>query len=293
MTNTLVFGEVAQLMLGNRKPIGFGIRLLGHDYTAVALMDVIKITLNETVNTLSLCPFNIVWITDNYYANYYHSLIDYAARLAEVGYLVLDHGCFIGVPEIQAAILVPILDALGFGDCVHVFERRPTAFPVVAIAAPPQREQYGHPLSLRWLHQRVRAFNPPGPPVRILISRRDASSRRLVNEAALALALQPFGVTLMVPGSMRPAEQFTLFASADLIVACHGSALANLIACSPGAKVIEIASYIEPTMFFTNISNALGLQHVLVEATAIDEDLLVSIDDVLRALSAFEIAPVS
>ena len=291
LENPIVFGETSQLLLGNRKPIGFGIRLLGHDYTAVALLDVIEVTLEEKTGAFSLAPVNLVWITDHYYANYYHCFIDYAARLSEVEFLVRDHGFFIGVPPIQAAILVPILEALGFGDHVYLFDRLPTVFPVVAVAASPQREQYCYPTAVRWLHDRVRARIRRGQPARILISRQDASSRRLVNEPALLLALKRFGVELFVPGATTPAEQLAVFASAELIIAPHGSALANLVACGPGTKVVEIASYIEPTMFFTNISDVLGLEHVLVQASAVGEDVLVSIDDVLNALRALGVSP--
>ncbi len=42
------------------------------------------------------------------------------------------------------------------------------------------------------------------------------------------------------PGSMSVAQQIATFAEADVIVAPHGAALANLVFCSPGASLLEL-----------------------------------------------------
>jgi capsular polysaccharide biosynthesis protein len=285
MKNTLIFGESGVLMMGNRKPAGYGLRFLGHDYCARSLLDIVDLTLEKTDEKLQMAPFNIVMITDPFSANYYHSLLDYAGRLSEVEALVRDHDYMIGIPPSHAPIMIPILEALGFGESVYPLDRVPTAFDTVAVVASPQVEQFCHPSAMHWLRDRVCRRVQPGPTVRLLVSRQDASVRRIINEAALALALERFGVRLVIPGTLTPAEQLALFASAELIVAPHGAGLANLIACQPGTKVVEIAAEFQPTMFFTSISNLFGFHHVLVQATKLDENLLVNIDDVLAAIA--------
>jgi capsular polysaccharide biosynthesis protein len=183
--------------------------------------------------------------------------------------------------------MVPILATLGYGDSLYLLDEQPTVFETVAIATTPQAEHYCHPLPLRWLRQRLSERVRPGASMRLLISRRDASSRRIVNEAALATALAAYGFDLIVPSTLSPAAQLTLFASAELIVAPHGAALANLIACQTGTRVIEIAADFAPSICFAQISNLFGFDHALVEATAVGDDLLVNIGDVLSALAAF------
>lgn len=60
------------------------------------------------------------------------------------------------------------------------------------------------------------------------------------------------------------AEQMALFASADVIIAQHGAALANVIWCQPGTRVIEIAPRGYKDWIFSSLSKAFDLDHRLV-----------------------------
>jgi capsular polysaccharide biosynthesis protein len=52
--------------------------------------------------------------------------------------------------------------------------------------------------------------------------------------------LESRGFVLIDPGTMTVTEQIRAFANAEVIVATHGAALANLTFASPGATVIEL-----------------------------------------------------
>jgi len=74
------------------------------------------------------------------------------------------------------------------------------------------------------------------------------TNRRLVNELNLIRELSVFGFTTIYPAEMSIEDQIRAFSNADLIVAPHGAALANLIFASEGISVIELfgRGYINP-----------------------------------------------
>jgi capsular polysaccharide biosynthesis protein len=65
-------------------------------------------------------------------------------------------------------------------------------------------------------------------------------NRRVDNEAEVLDLLEPLGFTCVDAGELSVADQIRTFAEADVIVAPHGAALANLVFCSPGSTLVEI-----------------------------------------------------
>ncbi len=57
------------------------------------------------------------------------------------------------------------------------------------------------------------------------------------------------------------AQQIGHFQSADVIIAQHGAALANLIFSKPGAKIIEILPPNHPGEYFSRLAECLGLNY--------------------------------
>jgi capsular polysaccharide biosynthesis protein len=75
---------------------------------------------------------------------------------------------------------------------------------------------------------------------RIYITRRNASSRKIVNEEELVEYLSRHGFKEAILENLSVREQAELFASAEMIVAPHGASLTNLVFCQPGTRVVEI-----------------------------------------------------
>ena len=97
------------------------------------------------------------------------------------------------------------------------------------------------PAGLRWIRHRL--LRGEGEPSDVLYaSRRDATRRRMLNEADLEKALAGLGFRILVAGELSVREQIAAFSRAKLIVAPHGAALANLTFAPPGATVVEIAT---------------------------------------------------
>ena len=73
----------------------------------------------------------------------------------------------------------------------------------------------------------------------LYITRRDANTRRLLNEMALIERLTRYSFEVVELASLSVAEQARLFASARLVVAPHGAGLTNIVFCEKSAAVIE------------------------------------------------------
>jgi hypothetical protein len=71
-------------------------------------------------------------------------------------------------------------------------------------------------------------------------------------------------VRVVVLENRTLAEQISLFASADLVIAQHGAALANVVWCRPGTRVIEIAPSGYRVQCFPPLSKLLKLDHRIV-----------------------------
>lgn len=75
---------------------------------------------------------------------------------------------------------------------------------------------------------------------RIYLSREKARRRRVTNEGELWPWLQSRGFVKVSCEDLTWSEQIAVFRHAKVIVSAHGAALANLVFCAPGTKVIEL-----------------------------------------------------
>jgi hypothetical protein len=97
---------------------------------------------------------------------------------------------------------------------------------------------------------------------KIYVSREEASrGRKVENNAEVVEALGERGFRQVVLEGMSVREQAGVFASAELVVAPHGSGLANLVFCQAGTRVIEMfaPTYVHPLYWM--LSNRAGLTY--------------------------------
>ena len=96
---------------------------------------------------------------------------------------------------------------------------------------------------------------------RLYISREGAELRKPKNEAQLMKMLSRYGFESYDTAKLPFAEQARLFQSADVVVAPHGAALANLMFCRPHTKVLEFfpANYRDDC--FLRLSKAMELEY--------------------------------
>jgi capsular polysaccharide biosynthesis protein len=80
---------------------------------------------------------------------------------------------------------------------------------------------------------------PPSAKRRLYVSRRDASFRRVLNEAELMPLLREHGFEEVAMSHLPVAEQAKLFSEAAVLIGPNGSAFANLAFANPACRVIE------------------------------------------------------
>ncbi len=115
-----------------------------------------------------------------------------------------------------------------------------------------------------------------GPRTRIFVSRRAAAHRRMVNENEILALLEPLGFKAVMPEQMALAEQARVFAGAEVVIAPHGSGLANYVYCRPGGTVVEIVNPRGAETGCMTIAARRGLRHGMLYGDGIDpaEDVL-------------------
>ena len=126
---------------------------------------------------------------------------------------------------------------------------------------------------------------------RFYVSR--SGDRRISNEDALAAMLDKFGFEFIpdIPRSLS--AQIDLFAQASCVVAPHGAALSNLIWCSSGTRILELASASYSPNYFKSLAAECSMDYQrLVFGTgvsswaAIRDDFTVDLDAIRRFLTA-------
>ena len=126
----------------------------------------------------------------------------------------------------------------------------------------------------------------PGAGRKLYISRSDAASRRILNEAALLAALRPLGFETVTLASRTVAKQIALFKGADEIVMPHGAGCVNMVFSRPGVRIIELmpASYQHPMWGYW--AKWLGHWHarIVCRSEGPGNDMVADIDAVLEAL---------
>jgi capsular polysaccharide biosynthesis protein len=105
----------------------------------------------------------------------------------------------------------------------------------------------------------------PGGGRAILISRADAPTRQIVNEAVLLEAFADLGLERVAFSELPLRRQMEVMAEARLVIGAHGAGLTNTIFCRPGTAVVEIntTQYIRRCRSFADIAMHRGLAYGL------------------------------
>ncbi len=111
----------------------------------------------------------------------------------------------------------------------------------------------------------VRKAAPAGAtPKRVAVCRGLANSRNLTNRAEMIEALKPLGFVAIQPEKLSFDEQALVFAGAEVVVTEFGAAMANVMFCSSGTKVVEIIAEGQHDPWSSHLCAMLGLEHVVL-----------------------------
>lgn len=200
--------------------------------------------------------------------NYYHWLFDFLPRLG----LVLARPDLAGQPLIvgqpPASFETATLAHLGIGPERLRAIPQGTAASFTRLAVPDLGtvDAVPHAETIAWLKATFVA-KPGRTGRRLWLTRKEASTRRVVNEDEVLAALAPLGIEPFEAASLSVSEQAQAFAEAELVVGPHGAAFANLVFCRPGTRVIEIMPGRHKQLgYFPQIARACGLAHQRLHA---------------------------
>lgn len=104
-----------------------------------------------------------------------------------------------------------------------------------------------------------------------------AEAGQLVNPMPVENFLHARGFESVVAEDLAPAEVIALFAAAEFIVAPHGAALAGLLFCQAGTRVLELSPDGAFQSPFWQISEKLGLSHAVLPCPTCEDALIVDL----------------
>jgi capsular polysaccharide biosynthesis protein len=178
-------------------------------------------------------------------SNYYHFLIDVLPRIG-----VLEQAPEIAPPDrwyvpAQTSFQRQLLDMFGIDPAQRIDSEEVNhvqADCLVVPGLPSVRGEKNPPWVVEFLRSRLLSQVPDRGHRRPVYITRSAGShnRAVANEDELVRMLSARGFDVVDPSALSVAEQIATFASASLIVASHGAALANLVFASPGSTVVEL-----------------------------------------------------
>jgi len=101
---------------------------------------------------------------------------------------------------------------------------------------------------------------------RLYLSRVRAAVRRIANENEISEVLRHRNFEIIEPENLSWREQANLFAGASVIVAPHGAALANIVFCKPGTRVVEISTRAGYRDWYWQLAAVAGLSYEVMAA---------------------------
>ncbi|QGY43919.1 DUF563 domain-containing protein [Maribellus comscasis] len=179
------------------------------------------------------------------YDNYFHWLIDSISKI----HLLKESGLFdqvdwFYVPSIEYDYQRDSLKALGVKEEQIIDGKKYPHIKADTLLAPSYargRNRHIHQWIIDFLKKE---FPPKGIPEntarRYFISRKDANTRKIVNEDEVSKLLAQYNIETVVLSKLSFQEKIDLFAYADLIISFSGAGSTNYLFCKEKTKVLEL-----------------------------------------------------
>lgn len=185
------------------------------------------------------------------HANYYHFLLDVLPRYGVLKETMPEAKPDAWFVNTGSGYQRQLLAMIGLDDVRVVEPGKDVAVRADTVLAPctVNPDLIAPTWTTAWLKENLPARDLTDRPKRLYITRGSKkNTRRLVNEDEIFGRLERLGFVRFDPGTVSVQDQIDMFTAAEVIVAPHGAALANLTFCSPGVKVLELfhPRYVNP-----------------------------------------------
>ena len=237
-----------------------------------------------------------IGVTPEASGNYYHWLLDLVPRVLLLKHATQNFSNYDALllngsranyeRETLAALGVP-LEKIRYVDSRDRFQIASAVFAsrdINVIA----------PWKVRGLRDLV-SSGKPNQHRRLYLSRARTAVRRIANENEISEILRQRNFEILEAENLSWREQADLFASASMILAPHGAALANVVFSKPGTRVVEISTSAGYRDWYWQLAAVAGLSYEVLEAQPTksssgpseNADMIVSREDVARLLERF------
>jgi capsular polysaccharide biosynthesis protein len=200
-----------------------------------------------------------------YSASHYHWLIDYLPRLYSVEQFAHLKGLPLLVGANITAAHVASLAHLGIPSS-QLLRLDPAAVVRCRHLWVPSILSDGlglHPVAFKWLRRRFASLVPAAAGrERLFVSRRDATTRQLINEDAVMAEAARFGFVRIEASRLDFAEQVARFGRAEAVIGVTGSGLSNAVFAPAGAAFIELHNMEQGAAFIEVLTAQLGQRYV-------------------------------
>ena len=224
---------------------------------------------------------------------YYHFTLESLVKL----FILKDHidGATIVLPAKPQKFHLEWLNILGYKDITFVKLKELVRTPLAISCNFPASDGNHHntilPEFREWVLGKVKN-RPTVDSRKLFVGRRLGSQRNLINQKEMASALEKKGFAFILMEDFSLADQIDMFRNAEVIVAVHGAALANLAFSPPNTKVVDLIHEKYDQQCFLKLSRILNLDYCRLpcrgEATTEEDarlkDYRVEIDKVFDLL---------
>jgi len=189
--------------------------------------------------------------------NYFHWMIENMPRLMLVMANAKNDGIPFIVPDYLPKTIYEMLD-IAFADCKFIRRRASETLLVEDLIIPPMLTYIPDQTEFSWsaiahlpkaeliaLRERILAaptFEPGKFPAKIFLERSGHLGRSVINHAELKKIAESEGFHAIDPGALSFRDQVSLFRGASAIIGASGAAMANLIFCKQGCRVMSLVS---------------------------------------------------
>ena len=193
--------------------------------------------------------------------NYFHFLFDALPRFSLIDepadyYYILNEKKF----------MKEYLEIIGIPTEKMISPKKKTIITADEVIVPSSIGNTGHPTyrAVEYIRNQTLKFQEvdnPISPKRIYISRKDARTRKLLNDPLIEKILRQYGFVTVRLDGMHVKKQIELFSNADIIISVHGAGLSNIVYAKPETKVIEFFSPLYVNVCYWSLANICNLQY--------------------------------
>ena len=191
---------------------------------------------------------------------YYHWLHDVLPRLGVLD--ELPKKTLILVPPRLTRYMKESLELLGISGRLRKTPETNLIIEDFFFVSPTAMTGVYNPYAVDFLRSRFLRNKMSGvsPPKRFLITRR-GKTRGIVNEAELIDRLGELGWAVIDTEALGFREQIALFSQAEAICGLHGAAMANIVWCRPGCKILELCAHTFLNGCYEALAECVGCEH--------------------------------